>query len=200
MKYSRFTRHSLLLAATAGTMLSSCHSTLYRAAERGDIATVRREIAYANTLSVSDKREYLRGDPPDSNLWWIIPTALITIPIDLTLMFGTLFIYPSLTCPNSSLSDVVWSDFYSGRYNSAIQRSFRNNHDDITFELMQAGASTPEYISNWMYKNYPAYQPVITVQEPSIKQDPKGTPTSHTPVPPNPGTIEFGTSVSQPGS
>ena len=186
----------VLFPALAGcTLLSSCHSSLHRAVEKNNIYAVRREIAYANTLSPRKKLEHLKGAPPASNLWWIVPTGMITVPIDLCLLFGTLGLYAA--AEDYWLSDILWYNFYNDTPD-AIRISYRKSYDDITYELMEAGASTPTYISDWMYKNYWRYMPVVVEApeppKPKTKPKPKSKPTTTT------KSIGVGESIAKPGS
>ena len=194
MKHT-LTRQLLVPLIASGCMLSSCHSDLHRAVERNDIYAVRREIAYAKTLSPRKKIEHLEGEPPASNLWWVIPTGMITIPVDITLLVGTLGLYSEMK--GYWLTDILWDKFYN-RTPDAIQIAYKKDYDDITYELMEAGAYTPTYISNWMYKNYWRYKPVVVEvpepPKPKPKPKPKSKPATTT------KTIDVGESISKPGS
>ncbi|MDO5464391.1 MAG: hypothetical protein Q4F40_05615 [Akkermansia sp.] len=179
MKNRFFSKYVLLSVLGGSCLLSSCHSNLYRAAERGDITAVRREIAYANTLSESEKEEHLSGEPSSANLLWIIPTALITIPLDLPLIMLSAGNYPT---SDNSLTDLAWARFWGGRYSTAVRASYCNNHDDITYELMEAGAPTPDFIKDWMHKNYWRYKtPAPTIQ--IVEDTPSPTPKPVSPKP-----------------
>ncbi len=193
MKLNNFQRFALFPALAGCTLLSSCHSDLHRAVEENNIYAVRREIAYANTLSPRKKLEHLKGAPPASNLWWIVPTGMITVPIDLCLLFGTLGLYAATE--DYWLSDILWYNFYNNTPD-AVESSFWNHNYDITYELMEAGAS-PSYItSDWMYKNYWRYKPVVVEapEPPKPKPKPKSKPTTTT------KSIGVGESIAKPGS
>ena len=199
MKRNIFNRAVLLPVLAACTLLSSCHSSLHRAVKRNDIYAVRREIAYAKTLNPKDKIEYLKGSPPASNLWWIVPTGMITIPVDICLLVGTLGLYAA--AEDYWLSDILWYNFYNNTPDAiriSYMKSYRESYNDITYELMEAGASTPTYISDWMYKNYWRYMPVVVEApeppKPKTKPKPKSKPTTTT------KSIGVGESIAKPGS
>ena len=59
--------------------LSSCHTTLYNAAKEGDVETVRQELAAGVPMNKSASK---------ANLIWQIPTALITVPLDVVQVAG----------------------------------------------------------------------------------------------------------------
>lgn len=76
---------SLMLGIT--TSQTSCRSTLYNAAERGDIETVRAELAKSDSID-----SYSKGP---QNIF-LLPVGIIALSIDATnlaLMIGTLGIY-----------------------------------------------------------------------------------------------------------
>lgn len=157
MKHNQLCKLTLPALLLGATMLSSCHTPLHRAAARGNIQAVREEIAYANSLSNEDKLDYLDGKPSNANLWWAIPACIFTVPVDLTLLMATGMDYalcteePTITGPG--LTQLI-ADFWDTR---AIEKSYENDYDDITYELMQAGARTPDYIDKWMRRNYRLY-------------------------------------------
>lgn len=64
----------------SAVLLSSCHTTMYNAAKTGDVETVRREIAAGADINESAGSE---------NLWWQIPTCLLTVPLDVSLALTT---------------------------------------------------------------------------------------------------------------
>ena len=71
---------SILLAAVA-ISTTSCRSTLYRAAEEGDVQAVKDELANGAAPS---------GKASAGNLSWQIPTAIITLPIDIVRLVNPL--------------------------------------------------------------------------------------------------------------
>ena len=76
-------KHLITVAALAATALSttSCRSTLYRAAERGDMQAVQHEL---NTGANPDGKASL------GNLFWQIPAGLVAVPLDMTRILASL--------------------------------------------------------------------------------------------------------------
>ncbi len=99
---------------------------------------------------------------------------MITIPVDITLLVGTLGLYAA--AEGHWLTDVLWDNFYN-RTPDAINVSFEKQNYHLTYELMEAGADTSADIRDWMYKNYWRYQPVETeaAPPPPKKTKPKNT-------------------------
>lgn len=155
MKKSLLTRYALVPAIMAGGLLSSCHSTLYQAAQRGDLDAVRQEVALnrGNTAA-------LKGGPPASNLVWVAPAACMTIPVDLTLLISSAFTYGVAMKNGYTLSDAVWKNFYVR--SSAIEAAYENGNVLIANELMNAGAETPEHVRAWLAT--PGCQAIINGQ------------------------------------
>lgn len=191
MKKNFISRYMLLPVIAGSCLMTACHSTLYQAAQNGDISTVKKEIQYAKTLSAAEKQEYLEGSPPASNLFWIIPYGAITVPIDMTIFIASFGTYAML---ENTLTDVAWANFWSGRYTSAVSESFAKGHTDITYELMEAGAITPKHIRDWMYTYY--YPKLVqTVHTPTLPKPPKPP----TPPKPNPDSTAPADSTNLPG-
>lgn len=125
-------KKSALVLCAGAVLLSSCHTALYHAAKAGDVATVRREIV--NGADVNESAG-------SSNLWWQVPTCLLTVPLDIGLTFGTLGLYnecirsfgkpsrPNLTQYVTKFGSV-----------SPAEIAWRHNKLAVLDELAKAGA------------------------------------------------------------
>ncbi|MBR5521887.1 MAG: ankyrin repeat domain-containing protein [Akkermansia sp.] len=135
-------KHLITVAALAATALSttSCRSTLYRAAERGDMQAVQHEL---NTGANPDGKASL------GNLFWQIPAGLVAVPLDMTRILASLTyvwitIDPMLYLDNKghlqidsdeSLSKRIFT--FNGKTAAVVAEE--NNHMDIVEELILAG-------------------------------------------------------------
>lgn len=66
-------------------------------------------------------------------------------------MYATLFTYPFLVDEPYFMSKAL------NYWEPAMQKAYKNDHHDVVYELMKAGAPTPKHISRWMYSNYWRY-------------------------------------------
>lgn len=134
MKFSSTLKIAGMATLAAAAMgLSSCRSPLYYAAERGDIQTVERQIIVRHA-DVNDK-------PSKAHLWWQIPTYLVTVPVDITLIYGSIFTLP-LYVDNPFVSTKWVADF--GK-NTPLEAALENGHLDVVEYLIDNGAKcTPE--------------------------------------------------------
>ena len=121
--------------AAAAMGLSSCRSPLYYAAERGDIQTVERQINVRHA-DVNDK-------PSMAHLWWQLPTTLVTLPIDITLIYGSVFTLP-LYVDNPFVTS-EWVGSFTFLRKSPLEAALENGHLDVVECLIAHGAKcSPE--------------------------------------------------------
>ncbi len=121
------------LAAAATVFMSSCRSVLYNAAERGDLRTVE--------LQLTERHADVNAKPSKAHLWWQIPTYLVTVPVDITLNYGSVFILP-LYVENPFVTTKWVADF--GK-KTALEAALENGHLDVVECLIAHGAKcSPE--------------------------------------------------------
>lgn len=136
MKFSSTLKIAGMATLAAAAMgLSSCRSPLYYAAERGDIQTVERQINVRHA-DVNDK-------PSMAHLWWQLPTTLVTLPIDITLIYGSVFTLP-LYVDNPFVTS-EWVGSFTFLRKSPLEAALENGHLDVVEYLIANGAEcTPE--------------------------------------------------------
>lgn len=120
-------------------MLSSCHTTLYNAAKEGDAETVRQELAAGAPMNKSDSK---------ANLIWQIPTALITVPLDVVQVAGM----PILVTPIAYVLIAGENGRYEGKLKfltesvfnfgdkTPLEVAYEKGHTAVVDEFAKAGA------------------------------------------------------------
>ncbi len=129
-----------MLAAAAAISLNSCRSPLYYAAERGDTRTVELQLSKRHA-DVNDK-------PSKAHLWWQIPTYLVTIPVDITLNYGSIFILP-LYVDNPFVTTKWVADF--GK-KTPLEAALANGKFDTVEVLIDNGAKCDPNLKQWILK------------------------------------------------
>lgn len=133
-------KKSIVITVCAAMGLSSCHTALYNAAERGDVETVRRELADGAPINQGSSK---------ANLWWQIPAALVTVPVDvaqLGLSIGTLGLYPVLVW-DKKVPSATEAVFQFGKKTPA-EAAYERGHTAVLDELSKAGAGiAPESVA-----------------------------------------------------
>lgn len=128
-----------MLAAAAAISLNSCRSPLYYAAERGDTQTVIRQLA---------RHEDVNDKPSKAHLWWQIPTYLVTVPVDITLNYGSIFILP-LYVDNPFITTKWIADF--GK-KTPLEAALSNGKFDTVEVLIDNGAKCDPNLKQWVMK------------------------------------------------
>ncbi len=112
-------------------MLSSCHTTLYNAAKAGDVEIVRQELATGVPMDKSASRH---------NLWWQIPTTMITVPLDAVqagLTIGTLGILNLLM---EFEPDFLTKSVFAFGDKTPLEVAYEKGHTAVVDEFVKAGA------------------------------------------------------------
>ena len=133
--------HFVTVAALAATALSttSCRSTLYRAAEAGDIQAVREELKTGADPN---------GKPSRAQLIWQIPAIVASIPVDVAqvgLTIGTLGVYADVVMKPQE-EPFLLSKIERFIHKRAIEVAEENNHLDIVKELVLAGSDARDWL------------------------------------------------------
>lgn len=121
----------------AAALLASCHTPLYNAAERGDLAAVQQEIADGAALNKGAS---------GANMMWQAPAYLVTFPLDIAqvaLTIGSMGLYPTvmerLGCPPSEL--LLSPKVYDFGSMSPAEIAWEKGHADVLQELAKAGVA-----------------------------------------------------------
>ena len=182
MKKNLLSRVALITMGAAICLTGpSCRSTIYRAARDGDAQTVRNEIRYG--ANVNDK-------PSKAHLLWAVPTALVTVPVDITqicLVFGTLGLYVPIAegiAGGSPLLTPLVTDFFR----TPIEAAYDNGHSNIVSTLAENGAYVPSHVIV-PKRQSSTYSPIQSpAPQPAAPAKPKRSKGSAKPKPePNPG-------------
>ncbi len=133
--------HFVTVAALAATALSttSCRSTLYRAAEAGDIQAVREELKTGADPN---------GKPSRAQLIWQVPAIVASIPVDVAqvgLTIGTLGVYADVVMKPQE-EPFLLSKIERFIHKRAIEVAEENNHLDIVKELVIAGSDARDWL------------------------------------------------------
>lgn len=159
MKNRFFSKYIVLPLLAGSCLLTGCRSTLYKAAQHGDIATVRQEIAAGRH----------HEDAYSGVHWlWQAPTCFTATAIDVSLLIGTAGLY-ALTL-DQELGFPLQREALSCSMTPA-EVAFDKGHKDITYELLQAGAPASTFVRNWMDCYYEPHKPAIILPpQPQITQ------------------------------
>lgn len=144
------TQHLLTgaLLTCAALFTTGCRSTLYRAAEAGDVQTVKAELADGAEPS---------GKASAANLLWQIPTGIITIPVDLVRLFlpGTPGWYETGKKTERGTPEMKfdWKTLltrkvYNYRKATAMDVATDKNHAEVITELILAGSDASDWAKN----------------------------------------------------
>ncbi len=131
--------------------LSSCHTTLYNAAKEGDVETVRQELAAGVPMNKSASK---------ANLIWQIPTALITVPLDVVQVAGV----PLLVTPIAYALIAGENGRYEGKLKflsdsvfnfgdkTPLEVAYEKGHTAVVDEFAKAGATVaPDSVSQKLF-------------------------------------------------
>ena len=130
--FSRLTK-TVALAACTAMALSSCHTTLYNAAARGDVETVRKELSAGAPVNESASK---------ANICWQVPAALVTVPVDVVqvcLNIGTLGLYSAIAGGDGKIYPISEYVFKYGKKTPA-EVAYERGHTAVLDELAKAGA------------------------------------------------------------
>ncbi len=145
MNIRALTRHLLVLSLAGSCMLSSCRSTLYKAALRNDIQVVQQEIQRG--ADINDELN------PLATLVGL-PFMISALCIDITLFVGTLSLYAQVfkTAPLTQLALDTFS-------NTATEGAYFRDHYAMAAYLMNQGGKASETVRMGMQER--GYQPGI---------------------------------------
>lgn len=181
MKKNLLSRIALITLGAAVCLTGpSCRSTIYRAARDGDDQTVRQELRYG--ANPNDK-------PSKAHLLWAVPTALVTVPVDITqicLVFGTLGLYVPIAegiAGGSPLLTPHVVDFFR----TPIEVAYDNGHTNVVSTLAENGANVPSHVIV-PQRHATTYSPIQPPAAQPAPAKPKRSKGSAKPKPePNPG-------------
>ncbi|MBQ1960062.1 MAG: ankyrin repeat domain-containing protein [Akkermansia sp.] len=136
---------AILLGAVALSAVG-CRSTLYRAAEAGDVQAVKQELEQGAKPD---------GKAPMANLLWQIPTSLVTIPLDMvrTVAFPTLiwpvfdplYYYDDQGKMKYDADKYLTKGVFAFSSKTAADVAEELDRDDVLSELILAGGESSEW-------------------------------------------------------
>ena len=148
--------------------LSSCHTTLYNAAKEGDVETVRQELAAGVPMNKSASK---------ANLIWQIPTALITVPLDVAQAAGVPLLVTPIAYALATGSSKVTVKFLSDSVfnfgdKTPLEVAYEKGHTAVVDEFAKAGATVaPDSVSQKLFVTQTLWRgedPEISFERPEI--------------------------------
>lgn len=148
--------------------LSSCHTTLYNAAKEGDVETVRQELTAGVPMNKSASK---------ANLIWQIPTALITVPLDVVQVAGVPLLVTPIAYALATGSSKVTVKFLSDSVfnfgdKTPLEVAYEKGHTAVVDEFAKAGAAVaPDSVSQKLFVTQTLWRgedPEISFERPEI--------------------------------
>lgn len=128
-----FGRMAAAVAALSVLGLNSCHSTLYNAAARGDVETVKHELAAGVNPNKSASQ---------ANLLWQIPAGILGVAIDAVQIgaaIGTAGVYIAIVGDENGKMRSLSSAVFNFASQKPVEVAYENGHTAVVEELSKAG-------------------------------------------------------------